>query len=335
MNKKLLFPLMAVTIASLACNMLTRNASSTPSATSEPQIQPAITPSEAADIINSESDDGVPLSGSEINNHASHILQDVVYCTMDGVPLYADIYFPKNRSAITPLLIYIHGGGWRSGSRNGGAGMMDIPALLDAGFTIASIDYRLAPDYKMPAMIEDVKCAVRSFRAHAADYKIDPNRIGAWGSSAGGHLVSILGTSDESAGFDVGEYLNYSSRVQAVVDMFGPVDFLTFPFNQHSSLVASTVFGTADLSDPIFAAASPVTYISTDDPPFLILQGDLDRTVPLSQSQEFYDKLTDSGVDAQLVIVNGGDHGLKAPGESPSRAELTQKIVEFFTLKLK
>jgi len=330
MNKKLLFPLMALMTALLACNVLTEKASSTPSTTSGPQ--PTITSPDATTTIN---DEGLPFSQSEIKDHTSRVLQDVVYCSMDGVPLHADIYFPKNGSGTTPLLIYIHGGGWRSGNKSGGTGFMDFPALLDAGFTITSIDYRLAPEYKMPAMIEDVKCAVRSFRAHAADYNIDPNHIGAWGVSAGGHLVSMLGTSDESAGFDVGEYLEYSSRVQAVVDMFGPADFLTFPFSGHSSMVASNVFGTTDSSAPIFASASPVTYISADDPPFLILQGDADQTVPLSQSQEFYDKLAGTGVDTQLIIVEGGEHGLMTSGESPSRIQLTQKIMDFFTLKLK
>ena len=271
----------------------------------------------------------------DFTNETSRIERDVTYCTMDSVPLHADIYFPKNRSGTTPLLIYIHGGGWRSGNKSGGNGFLDFPALLDAGFTITSIDYRLAPEYQMPAMIEDVKCAVRFFRAHAADYNIDPNRIGAWGGSAGGHLVSMLGTSDESAGFDMGEHLEYSSRVQAVVDMFGPADFLTFPFSQHSSEVASIIFGTTDLSAPIFAAASPVTYISADDPPFLILQGDADLTVPLSQSQEFYDKLTESGVEAQLFIVTGGEHGLNSPNQTPPHTKLTQMIVEFFETNLK
>lgn len=327
MNKNLIFSLIALILASLACSMLTGTApnpalvaSSTASVNSTPPATQPIQPT---------------LQMENPANHASHTQRNVTYCTVSGVDLKMDIYFPKGTTGVTPLVVYIHGGGWSSGDKSGGAGAVDAPALLDAGFTVASLDYRLAPQYKMPAMIEDVKCAIRSFRAHAGQYNIDPNRIGVWGGSAGGHLVSILGTSDKSAGFDVGEYLDQSSRVQAVVDMFGPADFLTFPFSGNSSEIASTVFGTTDLSNPIFAATSPVTYISADDPPFLILQGDADTTVPLSQSQEFYNKLIASGVDAQLIIVKGGTHGLSTPGESPSRSELTQKIVSFFLKKLK
>lgn len=270
---------------------------------------------------------------STIPSATSRIERDITYCTMDGAPLKADVYFPQKEADI--LLIHIHGGGWRTGSKAGGTGFMDFPALLNAGYTLASIDYRLAPEYKMPAMIEDVKCAVRYFRAHAAEYGIDPERIGVWGTSAGGHLVSMLGTADESAGFDVGEYLDVSSRVQAVADLFGPANMQSYPITRGSTQVARTIFGASDLSDPSVAAASPVTYITPDDPPFLILQGELDQTVPLSQSQEFYDKLTAAGVEAQLVIVEGGGHGLNEPDQTPTRAELTQMIVDFFEAKLR
>lgn len=268
----------------------------------------------------------------------SFVQKNVTYCTMQGVALLADIYFPQNVSGPTPLLIFIHGGGFRQGNKDGSAGFIEVPALLKAGFTVASIDYRLAPKFLMPAMIEDVKCAVRSFRAHASELNIDPNRIGVWGSSAGGHLAAMLGTSGEVSKFDVGEYLDVSSRVQAVVDMFGPSDFSTMPFrhvaNDPESLYME-VFGSNNKNDPIFTATSPVTYISADDPPFLILHGDADHSVPLDQSQELYDKLKAAGVDATLVIVKGGEHGLRTVGEWPSEEMITQIIVNFFIMKLK
>jgi acetyl esterase/lipase len=268
----------------------------------------------------------------------SFVQKDVTYCTMKGVPLLADIYFPQNVSGPTPLLIFMHGGGFRQGNKDGSAGFIEVPALLNAGFMVISVNYRLAPDYLMPAMIEDVKCAVRSFRAHASELNIDPNMIGVWGSSAGGHLAAMLGTSGDVARFDVGEYLDVSSRVQAAVDMFGPADFLTMPAQKSHTgeeTLNEVVFGTIDRSLPIFAAASPVTYISADDPPILILHGDADTSIPLSQSQDFYDKLKAAGVDATLVVVKGGEHGLRTVGEWPTEEMITQIIVNFFILKLK
>lgn len=259
---------------------------------------------------------------------ANRVQKNITYCTVNGVELKMDIYYP-NTTQITPLVVYVHGGGWSRGDKTEGAGMIDMPALLDAGFTVASLNYRLAPEYKFPAMIEDVKCAIRSLRAHASDYNIDPAKIGVWGGSAGGHLVNLLGTADSSAGFDVGEYLDQSSRVQAVVDMFGPAD-LTVDFSGGYDRLKNSVFGGFDTTQ-----ASPVTYISLDDPPFLILQGDADQVVPLSQSQEFYDKLAAAGVDAQLIIVHNGPHGLGALNESPSRDKLTTMIVQFFVKYLK
>lgn len=288
-------------------------------------LSPTLAP--ASTVTATPEEDFSPQAAkSRISGAASRIERDITYCTMDGVTLKADVYFPQNEAGI--LLIHIHGGAWRAGSKNGGTGFVDFPALLNAGYTLASIDYRLVPEYKIPDIVKDVKCAVRYFRAHAAEYGIDPERIGVWGTSAGGHLASMLGTADESAGFDAGEYLEVSSRVQAVVDLFGPANLEAYRDNREA-------LGENDPAGPSLAAISPVTYITPDDPPFLILQGELDTTVPPDQSQEFYDKLTAAGVDAQLVMVKGGGHGLNEPDQTPTRAELTQMIVEFFDAKLK
>jgi acetyl esterase/lipase len=251
-------------------------------------------------------------------------MRNITYCTVDQVELKMDVYSPRSTAGATPLVIFIHGGGWSEGNKMSGEYLFDAPALLDLGYTVASLNYRLAPDYKFPAMIEDVKCAVRSFRAHAGDYQIDPDSIGVWGTSAGGHLVNLVGTTDAGAGFEVGEYLEQSSRVQAVLDMYGPAD-MTVDFSNAFIELKESVFGDFDL-----VKASPVTFVSPDDPPFLILQGDSDHVVPLSQSQAFYDSLTAAGVDAQLVVVQGGGHGFHTLNISPSRAELSAMIVEFF-----
>ena len=166
---------------------------------------------------------------------------------------------------------------------------------------------------------------MRSLRAHADEYNLDPDRIGVWGGSAGGHLAAMLGTTDKNAGFDVGEYLDQSSRVQAVVDMFGPAD-LTVPF-EGGYESARRVFDGFDA-----ARASPVTYVSADDPPFLILHGTEDELVPLEQSQILLARLQAAGVPAELVIVANAAHGFTpAPGGiSPSRREISQRVVDFF-----
>jgi acetyl esterase/lipase len=253
---------------------------------------------------------------------------------MDGFPLRADLYFAREPAGPAPLLIFIHGGSWSGGSKEGGLGFGGIPTFTELGYTLASIDYRLAPDYKMPAMIQDVKCAVRSFRAHAAEYGIDPDRIGVIGVSAGGHLAAMLGTTDETAGLDVGEYAGYSSRVQAVVDMAGPTD-LRAPFTADSIQVAERVFGTSDPSNPIFAAASPITWVTPEDAPFLIIHGEDDQVVPLAQSNILFERLTAAGVEARMVVVRNAGHGLDNPQQSPSREELLGVIYAFFEEKLR
>ena len=263
--------------------------------------------------------------------------KDVTYCAPDGIAQKMNVFYPKTLSDKTlPVTVYIHGGGWTSGDKGSGAGATDMQTLLARGYLVVSLDYRLAPQYKFPAQITDVKCAIRHLRANAKQYQLDPNRIGVWGGSAGGHLVSMLGTTDKSAGFDVGEYLDQSSRVQAVVDLFGPSDLPAMLTGQ-ALITGQNVFGASSRDDPILVNASPVTFISPDDPPFLILQGDKDKVVPMAQSQELYDKLIAGGGRATLVIVKNAGHGFTPDGGAinPSRAELTKMIADFFDRTLK
>jgi len=271
----------------------------------------------------------MPADQPEKKQPAS-IQRDITYCTMGVVELKMDLYMPENITEPTPTAVYIHGGGWTNGNKSSTGGK-DIRALTQAGFVVFSLDYRLAPEYRFPAMIEDVKCAIRSIRAHAEEYNVDPDHIGAYGESAGGHLASLLGTSDKSAGFDVGEYLEYSSRVQAVIDMYGPADF-TVNFPGGYSRLKDKVFGGFDA-----ALASPVTYISADDPPFLILHGDQDKLVPFEQSWVFQKQLLSANVPVTLVIVKNAGHGFRpVNGEiNPAREEITQMIVDFFNETLK
>jgi acetyl esterase/lipase len=262
----------------------------------------------------------------------SQRLQDVTYCTNDGVDLKMDVYFPWKPAGLSPVIVFVHGGGWVAGTKTGTPGMSYFLELARRGYTTFSIDYRLSPTYTFPAHIIDVKCAVRHIRAHAAEYNIDPNRIGAWGASAGGHLVALLGTSDQSAGWDVGQYLEQSSRVQVVVDMYGVHDFTTEYVVGNLRGLDRMVFGAGSPADPKLGQASPVNYITPDDPPFLILHGDMDTTIPVTQSQIFHDRLVAGGVPSVYVVVHNAGHGFGAVGGplDPPYATISKTILGFF-----
>lgn len=263
---------------------------------------------------------------------------DIVYCSVDGVDLKMDVYYPEIWQPSWAAIIEVHGGGWVTGSKSEAADNPDREALTQAGFLFASINYRLAPEYKFPVMIEDAKCAVRFLRANASEFNIDPEKIGAMGASSGGHLVSLLGLTSQSAGWDVGQYLDQSSQVQAVVDYYGPADLTDHLLSNTSELhELEQVFGVTSRSDPVMAKASPVTYITVDAPPFLIVQGEQDAVVLPDQSQEFYDRLNAEGIPVKLVLVKNAGHGLVPTGGdiSPSRQEITRMVVDFFVEYLK
>jgi acetyl esterase/lipase len=262
----------------------------------------------------------------------SQRLQDVTYCTNDGVDLKMDVYFPWKPAGPSPVIMFVHGGGWVAGTKTGTPGMSYFLDLARRGYTTFSIDYRLAPTYTFPANIIDVKCAVRHIRANAKEYNVDPSRIGAWGASAGGHLVALLGTSDQGAGWDVGQYLDQSSRVNVVVDMYGIHDLTTEYVVGNVRGLDRMVFAAKSPSDPILATASPVSYITPDDPPFLILHGDMDPVIPYTQSQILQDRLIAGGVSSIFVPVHNGGHGFNAIGGpiDPPYATIAKTILGFF-----
>ena len=249
-------------------------------------------------------------------------LTDVSYCTADPTAQKMDVYFPDSGGP-WPALVYVHGGSWMHGDKS--EAVMFAGNMTAQGYLVVSINYRLYPPAKFPAMIEDVKCAVRSLRAHAGEYNLDPKRIGAVGVSAGGHLVSLLGTSDQSDGWDVGEYLDQSSQVRAVIAMAGVMDLSrNFP-NADIEAMKRVGFGEDNV-----AQASPITHVTSDDPPFLLIHGDRDELVPYEQSQLMYDRLVQMNVPAQLVIVKNASHSFIAPeGTVPSLLEINQIILDF------
>jgi acetyl esterase/lipase len=249
----------------------------------------------------------------------------------------AHIIEPATLHGPAPAAVYVHGGSWVSGDFDtGGFLIHEIgPALAAKGFVVVSINYRLGPDRPWPAQIVDVKCAIRYLRANAAALNVDPDEIGAWGQSAGGHLVALLGTAPPSAGWDVGAYRNQSSRVQAVVDMAGPSDLLTMTNQGDSGVVADNFISLLGKIPPLYLRAaleedSPVTYVAKGDPPFLLMYSDNDRIVYPQQTKELDWDLAANGVPQQLVVIRGAGHEFDQAGGSPDPARITALVVAFF-----
>lgn len=235
---------------------------------------------------------------------------DLVYAEVDGQKWMLDLFVPQGVKK-PPLVVYIHGGSWLRGSRKNSP----VQWLTEEGFALASISYRFSDRAIFPAQIHDAKAAIRWLCAHQDQYGYDASRIGACGTSAGGHLAALLGTSGgvkELEG-NVGEHGHQSSRVQAVVDWYGPADFIlrskTQP--QHNKPGASSygLLGGAPAEKTELARlASPVSHVSADDPPLLIFHGDQDTTVLLDQSERLRDEYKKAGLDVNLQVVPGGRH---------------------------
>jgi acetyl esterase/lipase len=258
-------------------------------------------------------------------------IPDIPYCTVDGVSLTLDLYLPDNDQMPAQVLVYSHGGSFTSGDKQKGSGTIDIPAMTARGYAVAAVNYRLMPAHPFPAEVIDVKCAIRFLRAHADEYSLRVDRIGIWGGSAGGHLSAMVGLTNDNPRFEAGEYPEQSSRVDAVVEMFGPMD-LTLPMDWLQRQLLLRAFGTGSADSPLLHDASPVFYVSADDPPFLIMNGEQDSAVPPDQARAFYKVLDAAGVDATLVIVKNGNHNFKPTGGpiSPNREAISVLMADFF-----
>lgn len=194
--------------------------------------------------------------------------------------------------------------------------------LLNAGFAVAAINYRLCDQAPFPALILDCKATIRWLRAHAEEYGYDGKRIGVWGHSAGGHLVALLGTSGGIKEFYQGEYKDISSNVQAVVDIDGPVD-LSFYGERKSGAIAKLLGGALSEKAALAQQANPIRYSTSDDPPFLILHVEKDILVPAKHGAALYAAIKAAGVDAMLHVSSGGGH-------YPQEQGIDQKILAFF-----
>lgn len=237
--------------------------------------------------------------------------QNVIYGEAGGVKLLMDVYLPKAFPGKRPGVLLVHGGGWVGGDK---AAYVNIGKALAAhGYDAFSVNYRLAPRFHYPAQLDDVQRAVRFIRAHAADYNLDPARIGALGDSAGGYLVAFLGLRDTRDNSDP-SLANYSSKVECVVDFYGPTDF-TIPLqlahiNNLVTNLLTMYFGKKPGEDAsLYRDGSPIAFVSKEAPPFLILQGTTDNLVPPDQSERLYDALHKAGNDVTLLLAYNMPHG--------------------------
>ena len=263
----------------------------------------------------------------------AEMLRDLVYSRVGGKDLLLDLYLPEGQPAPRPVILWVHGGAWRKGDKSR---VRLLSHFLARGYAMASINYRLSQEALYPAQIHDCKAAVRWLRANVETYGLDPGRIGAWGSSAGGHLVALLGTSGGVPELEgSGGNPEQSSRVQAVCDWFGPSDFLRMddypgamahdaPDSPESQLVGGPI---QESSDAV-ARANPITYISGDEPPFLIMHGDQDRTVPCHQSKLLYEALRAAGVEVALHLLEGAGHGTAEQFHAPESVRLVEAFFD-------
>jgi acetyl esterase/lipase len=277
-------------------------------------------------------EDGIVFPGGMIEGFLI-IDYDVEYSIVNKKSLSMDLYFPSVQDSNMPAVIYVHGGAWASGNKESGPGLLVIARLVDAGFVVAAVDYRLAPRYVFPAQIIDIKTAIRFLRKNSAVFGIDPLRIGAFGTSAGGHLVSLAGLTPGNPEFSGKDYIEESDSLAAVADLFGPAD-LDKLFVGIERTLAKSIFGDGEDALKI---GSPVEYVSENAPPFLIVQGDRDLVVPLYQSELFYQTLLQRGNYAELLIVENAGHGFIPSGGriTPSLVEIADRVTDFFKTYLK
>ncbi|MEQ8791258.1 MAG: alpha/beta hydrolase [Pirellulaceae bacterium] len=255
--------------------------------------------------------------------------RDLQYAQVGDKQLLLDLYLPEKADGPLPVIVGIHGGGWANGSKQGGTGSF----LAARGFAVASINYRLSGEAIFPAQIEDCKSAVRWLRANAEKYDLDPERFGAMGHSAGGHLTSLLAASGDVKEFDKGDHLEFSSRIQAACPLSGPTDLLQMDAHappgarlKHDapgSPEARLIGGPIQENKEKAARVNPITYLDKEDPPFLIIHGGDDPVVPVHQAKLLDEALRSKEVECTLKIVEGAGHGVGGP-------QVNEAITKFF-----
>lgn len=304
----------------------------------------------------------LPSNANAAPPYEIEVHKDVLCGQAGNEPLTLHWARPRQVEGSTPAIVIIHGGGWRGGSKN--SHLAEMEQIAELGYFAASIGYRLAPAHQFPAQLHDCKCAIRWLRAHADELRIDPERIGAVGGSAGAHLAMLLGTLDEAGLEGDGGWPEHSSKVQAVVAYFGPTSMIDeYKYSANARLLAnlarttdrlarqgngqrdsdlvrmleeaaSTVTdflgGTPAEQPEAYRLASPLLHVDASDAPMLIYHGTLDLLVPYQQSLDMIAALTKAGVPGRVEIVLGGNHGF----EPAEHQRSMRGAMEFFATHL-
>jgi acetyl esterase/lipase len=319
---------LAIAVIVVACSSAASSAASAPSVTTVPSPT-------------------VPSAGQPGSPPAA-VYSNVAYASTSSSQVL-DIWMPDGATGPVPLVIFVHGGAFLGGDKSMDVESGNVASVLAAGYAAASLNYRLSGEARFPAAVQDVKAAVRFLRANASQYVLDPDRFAAWGASAGGHLVAMIGTTgDQETVLDDPSLGNIgvSSAVQAVVDFFGPTDFLQMdaqfdsapppacngqvPTYDSAYSPVSLFFGAAIQTVPDqAAAANPITYIATAAtlPVFLIAHGDSDCEVPNQQSQILHEALKAAGASATFNLVRGAGHDMGIfASQTPIALEMLKSV---------
>ena len=252
---------------------------------------------------------------------------DVAFSTIEGYrPLVLDVYRPADRSEAKPLIVYVHGGGWRAGHTRQSGAFSDFPAVLaelaSRGYVVASVEYRLSAEAPFPAALEDVRAAIRFLKANAHRYGIDPSRVGIFGGSAGGQLAVLEAVACGAAptGADKAN-ATVSDCPQAAVGWYGIYDFPAMPGNAENRVESDYLGCARDACRPEqLQAASAVAQVDADDPPVLLLHGDSDKTVPVAQSERLEERMRAAGASVELEVLPGIGHSWLGSDSAQTRA---------------
>lgn len=253
----------------------------------------------------------MPVIKSAAGQPTPVVVRDLPYVPGGHDRQKLDLFVPPNVQQEAPLLVWIHGGAWKEGSK------ANCPAvgMCAKGWVVASLNYRLSQHAVFPAQIEDCKAAIRFLRAGAKDFHIDPKRVAVWGASAGGHLAALLGVTGKTREFDVGGNLEQSSAVSCVVDWFGPTDFLNWGdgsairAENKDDVIAKLFGGPVSQNRELARKGSPISWVGPSSAPTLVMHGDRDPLVPLRQSESFAGALKSAGVPCVLKVYPGQGHG--------------------------
>ncbi len=256
--------------------------------------------------------------------------RDIQYAVVADKPLLLDLYLPQTPATNRPLIVWVHGGAWRAGSKQ------DVPiiALLNDGYAIASVDYRLSATAKFPAQVHDIKAAIRFLRASSNQYQLNRDRFFVAGSSAGGHLAALVGVTNQHQPLEgtLGEHLNQSSKVSAIVSFYGGSNLQSIlsqstPHGLKVRVPALELLlgGQPEQQSALARLASPVAHVDQHDPPLFLIHGDQDPQMPINQAHELHGAYKQNRLVAKFEVVHGGAHG----GKEFFEAEMIARVAQF------